>query len=105
MPMDSRNVIEAFLGPLSTSQRAALVVSLSISILTGLVQRYVIRRALRDAHSLRGFSRWGWDIRMLRWSSYPASGQHLHTVIVRLYAVSMLATLVLFDLLLRWLVS
>jgi hypothetical protein len=99
-----RDVLDSMIGPLSTQQRLLLAILFATSIVAGIVQGIFIRRALRDAHGLRRFAGWGWDIRMLRRSYYPASGQHLHPTIVRLYAVSMIALLVVTLLLARWLV-
>jgi hypothetical protein len=98
-----RDVLGSLLGSLSTQQRLLLVSLFVVSIAAGTVQGIVIRRALRDAQGLRRFAGWGWDIRMLRRSFYPPSGQHFHPTIVRLYAVSTIAMLIVFLLLVRWL--
>jgi hypothetical protein len=99
-----RAILDSFGGPLNAQQRTVLAVLFAASIVVGVIQRILIRRALRDASGLRRFAGWGWDIRMLRRSFYPESGQHLYTAIVRLYMVSMGAMLIVFLLLLRWLI-
>ena len=99
-----RAVLDSFSGPLNAQQRTVLAVLFAASIIAGVIQGFVIRCALRDASGLRRFSGWGWDIRMLRRSFYPESGQHLYTAIVQLYIVSMGAMLIVFLLLLRWLI-
>jgi hypothetical protein len=99
-----RAVLDSVIGPLSTQQRALLAVLFATSLVAGIAQGVFIRRALRGAQGLRRFAGWGWDIRMLRRSYYPTSGQHLHPTIVRLYAASMIAMLTVFLLLVRWLV-
>jgi hypothetical protein len=97
-------VLDSFAGPLNAQQRTVLAVLFAASIIAGVIQGFVIRRALRDASGLRRFAGWGWDIRMLRRSFYPESGRHLYTAIVQLYIVSMGAMLIVFLLLLRWLI-
>jgi hypothetical protein len=99
-----RGFIDSFAGPLNAQQRTVLTVLFAASIIAGLIQGFVIRRALRDASGLRRFAGWVWNIRMLRRSFYPESGQHLYTAIVQLYIVSMGAMLIVFLLLLRWLI-
>jgi hypothetical protein len=89
-------VVGDSLAPLSMRLRVVVAILFAISIAAGIIQGFVIRRALRDAPGLRRFAGWGWDIRMLKRSYYPASGQHLHPTIVRLYAVSMIALLGVF---------
>lgn len=99
-----RDVLDSIIGPLNAQQRLLLAILFATSIVAGTVQGIFIRRALRDANGLRRFAGWSWDTRMLRRSYYPASGQHLHPMIVRLYAVSIMAMLVVFLLLARWLI-
>ena len=99
-----RGFLESFAVSLNAQQRTVLVVLVAASIVAGVIQGFVIRRALRDATGLRRFAGWGWDTRMLRRSFYPESGQHLYPAIVRLYAVSIGALLIMFLLLLRWMI-
>jgi|tagenome__1003787_1003787.scaffolds.fasta_scaffold18378266_1 hypothetical protein len=99
-----RAALASFTGPLSARQWTVLAVLLAASIVAGVIQGFIIRRALRDASGLRRFAGWAWDIRMLRRSFYPESGQHLYPAVVQLYVVSMGTMLVVFVLLLRWVI-
>jgi hypothetical protein len=99
-----RAVLDTFAGSLNAQQRTVLAVLFAASIAAGVIQGFVIRRALRGAAELRHFAGWGWDIRMLRRSFYPESGQHLYPAILQLYVVSMGAMLIVFLLLLRWVI-
>jgi hypothetical protein len=99
-----RAVLDSFVGPLNSQQRAVLGILFAASVVAAIIQGFVIRRALRDASGLRRFAGWSWDIRMLRRSFYPESGQRLYAAIIQLYVVSMGAMLIVFLLLLRWVI-
>ena len=99
-----RAALDSFAGPLNAQQRTVLAVLFAASIVAGVIQGFVIRRALHDATGLRRFAGWGWDIRMLRRSFYPESGQRLYLAIVQLHVLSMGAMLIVFLLLLRWVI-
>lgn len=97
-------LLSQFFWPLGTGQRVLIALLLTMSVVTGIRQGFVIRRALRDAGPMRRLAGWGWDIRMLRQSYYPPSGRHLHPTIVRLYAISIGSATIMFLLLVWWLI-
>lgn len=99
-----RGSVEHFIVPLSVAQRTILALFFAIAMVAGILQGFVIRRALREGDFGRRLAGWGWDIRMLRRSYYPPSGQHLHPVIVRLYAVSIVSAAIVFLLAVSWLI-
>jgi len=99
-----RPILDSFVAPLTPWQRVTLAALMGISLSAGIALGLVTRRALRDASGIRRLSGWGWNIRMLRRSYYPPSGQHLHSTIVRLYTVSMAGIVAVFLLLVAWVV-